>query len=74
VSLSLLLGGVVQNGPERSRARRCWARRSEPFDGEDRSEMIAEEGKAGRNIGEKWSAILVPSLAASNTAAIPRDH
>jgi hypothetical protein len=29
--------------------------------------MIAEEGKAGRKIGEKWSAILVPSPAASNT-------
>src|SRR5260370_21759749 len=37
------------------------------LDGEDRSEMIAEEGKAGRKIGEKWSAILVPSPAASNT-------
>ena len=36
------------------------------LDGEDRSEMIAEEGKAGRKIGEKWSAILVPSPAASN--------
>jgi hypothetical protein len=30
-------------------------------DGEDRSEMIAEEGKAGRTFGEKWSAILVPA-------------
>ena len=28
--------------------------------------MIAEEGKAGRKIGETWSAILVPSPAASN--------
>src|ERR1035438_8898068 len=28
--------------------------------------MIAEEGKAGRKIGERWSAILVPSPAASN--------
>jgi len=35
------------------------------LDGEDRSEMIAEEGKAGRKIGERWSAILVPSPAAS---------
>ena len=31
VSLSLVLGGVVQNGPKRSRARHCWARRSEPL-------------------------------------------
>jgi hypothetical protein len=37
------------------------------LDGEDRSEMIAEEGKAGRKIGERWSAILAPSPAASNT-------
>ena len=29
--------------------------------------MIAEEGKAGRKVGETWSAILVPSPAASNT-------
>src|ERR1035437_7781349 len=60
-----LLRSVVRNGPEPSRARRCWARRT--LDGEDRSEMIAEEGKAGRKIGERWSAILVPSPAASNT-------
>jgi len=31
MSLSLLLGTVVQNGPERSRARRCWVRRSGPL-------------------------------------------
>jgi len=36
------------------------------LDGEDRSEMIAEEGKAGRKIGKGWSAILVPWPAASN--------
>ena len=29
--------------------------------------MIAEEGKVGRKIGERWSAILVPSPAASDT-------
>jgi len=28
--------------------------------------MIAEEGKAGRKTGERWSAILVPSPAASD--------
>ena len=28
--------------------------------------MIAEEGKAGRKVGEKWSAKMVPSPAASN--------
>ena len=36
------------------------------LDGEDRSEMIAEEGKPGRKTGERWSAILVPSPTASN--------
>src|ERR1039457_2099456 len=36
------------------------------LDGEDRSETIAEEGKAGRKIGEKWSAKMVPSPTASN--------
>ena len=30
-SLSLLTGGLIQNGPELSRARRCWVRRSEPL-------------------------------------------
>jgi hypothetical protein len=30
-SLSLLTGVLLQNGPEPSRARRCWVRRSEPF-------------------------------------------
>ena len=29
--------------------------------------MIAEEGKAGRKVSEGWSAILVPSPAASNS-------
>jgi hypothetical protein len=29
--------------------------------------MIAEEGKAGRNVGEKWSAKMVPSPAASDS-------
>ena len=29
--------------------------------------MIAEEGKAGRKIGEKWSAILVPFFSATDT-------
>jgi hypothetical protein len=28
--------------------------------------MIDEEGKAGRKVGQEWSAILVPSPAASN--------
>ena len=37
---------LLQNGPEPSRARRQ-ARHSRTLDGEDRSEMIDEEGKDG---------------------------
>ena len=51
--------GAVKGAPLLGAAKRT-------LDGEDRSEMIAEEGKAGRKIGEMWSAILVPSPAASN--------
>ena len=43
------------------------ARPQRTLDGEDRSETISEEGKAGRKVGEKWSAILVSTPAASNT-------
>jgi hypothetical protein len=62
-----LLRSVVQNGPEPSKGAPLLGAAKRTFDGEDRSEMIAEEGKAGRKIGEKWSAILVPSAAASNS-------
>jgi hypothetical protein len=51
--------GAVKGAPLLGAAKRT-------LDGEDRSEMIAEEGKARRKIGERWSAILVPSPAASN--------
>jgi hypothetical protein len=49
-----LLSSVLQNGPEVSRARRCWARRSEPLtprtvlrrlqDGERPGEVLAKIG------------------------------
>src|SRR5450755_4775327 len=39
--------GAVKGAPLLGAAQRT-------LDGEDRSEMIAEEGKAGRNIGETW--------------------
>src|ERR1035441_3301048 len=51
--------GAVKGAPLLGAAERT-------LDSEDRSEMIAEEGKAGRKLGERWSAILVPSPAASN--------
>jgi len=52
--------GAVKGAPLLGAAQRT-------LDGEDRSEMIDQEGKAERKLGERWSAILVPSPAASNT-------
>jgi hypothetical protein len=54
------------NGPQAVKGAPLLGAAQRTLDGEDRSEMIAEEGKAGRKIGETWSAILVPSPAASN--------
>ena len=62
-----LLRSVVRNGPEPVKGAPLLGAAKRTLDGEDRSEMIAQEGKAGRTIGERWSAILVPSPAASNT-------
>jgi hypothetical protein len=42
--------GAVKGAPLLGAAKRT-------LDGEDRSEMIAEEGKAGRKIGKGWSAV-----------------
>ena len=47
----------------------CAAQRT--LDGEDRSELIAEEGKAGRKVGETWAAKMVPSPTASNICNCP---
>ena len=55
------------NGPQAVKGAPLLGAAKRTLDGEDRSEMITEEGKAGRTFGEKWSAILVPSLTASNT-------
>ena len=52
--------GAVKGAPLLGAAQRT-------LDGEDRSEMIAEEGKAGRKVGATWAAKMVPSPAASNT-------
>ena len=53
--------GAVKGAPLLGAAKRT-------LDGEDRSEKIAEEGKAGRKLGERWAAILVALPAASNTS------
>src|SRR5712691_10813391 len=44
ILLSLILGRALQNGPERSRARRFGAAQR-TLDGEDRSETVYDEGK-----------------------------
>src|ERR1017187_8874876 len=64
-----LLRSCCPERPGAVRGARLWGGGKRPFEGEDRSEMIAEEGKAGRKISERWSAILVPSPAASNSIA-----
>ena len=56
--------GAVKGAPLLGAAQRT-------LDGEDRSEMIAEEGKAGRKVGETWAAKMVPSPTASNTSLPP---
>ena len=62
------------NGPQAVKGAPLLGAAQRTLDGEDRSEMITEEGKAGRTFGEKWSAILVPSPAASNKTTLIRNH
>jgi hypothetical protein len=57
--------GAVKGAPLLGAAKRI-------LDGEDRSETIAEEGKAGRKIGKKWSAKMVPSPTASNKKRVAK--
>jgi hypothetical protein len=67
ISLSVLPGDVVQNGPERSRARRCWGRRSGPLtartvlrgwkERERRGEELAKDG------AKKWPLRSAPLTA-----------
>src|ERR1700735_4253756 len=71
MSLSLLLGGVVQNGPERSRARRYWARRSGPLtartvlgDWNKRERLSEELAKGGP---KKWPLCPAPLTALTST-------
>ena len=62
LTLSLLMGGFAQNGPEPSRARRCWARRSEPLTART---VLRQCGKRERR-AKGWGAKMAPSLGASN--------
>ena len=61
-----LLRVLFWNGPQAVKGAPLLGAAQRTLDGEDRSETITEEGKAGRTFGEKWSAILVPSPTASN--------
>src|SRR6184192_2615243 len=60
--LSLLEGVFSQNGPQRSRARRCCAAKR-TLHGEDRSEILDKREKGG----PKWTAKMAQSLTASDT-------
>src|SRR5664279_5283303 len=52
------------NGPQAVKGAPLLGAAKRTLDGEDRSEMITEEGKAGRTFGEKWSCLLYTSDAA----------
>ena len=60
--LSLLEGVFSQNGPQRSRARRCCAAKR-TLHGEDRSEILDKRERGG----PKWTAKMAQSLTASDT-------
>jgi hypothetical protein len=66
MSLSLLSRRCCSERPGAVKGAPLLGAAERTLDGEDRSEMIAEEGKAGRNIGETWAAKMVPSPTASN--------
>ena len=67
MSLSLLSRKVLSERPGAVKGAPLLGAAQRTLDGEDRSGMIAEEGKAGRNIGETWAAKMVPSPTASNS-------
>ena len=58
--LSLLEGVFSQNGPQRSRARRCCAAKR-TLHGEDRSEILDKRERGG----PKWTAKMDQSLTVS---------
>src|SRR5438552_9619093 len=60
--LSLLEGVFSQNGPQRSRARRCCAAKR-TLHGEDRSEILDKRERGG----PKWTAKMAQSLTASDS-------
>jgi hypothetical protein len=64
-SLSLLSGSVCWNGPEPSRARRCWARRSGPLTARTVLARWKKRERLGRRIGETCGAKVAPSLSAT---------
>ena len=55
-------GVFSQNGPQRSRARRCCAAKR-TLHGEDRSEILDKRERGG----PKWTAKMAQSLTASDT-------
>ena len=71
MSLSLLSRKVLSERPGAVKGAPLLGAAQRTLDGEDRSEMIAEEGKAGRKVGETWAAKMVPSPTASNTLLLP---
>ena len=62
MSLSLLRGDVVQDGPERARARPLLGAAKRTLAGEDHSAKLEGERKARRRTNERWGKKMAPSL------------
>src|SRR6266849_3569782 len=60
-SLSLLTGGLVQNGPESVKGAPLLGAAKRTLDGEDRSEIIKSEGKAPARVPQSGSRKVAPS-------------
>jgi hypothetical protein len=60
-SLSLLTGGLVQNGPESVKGAPLLGAATRTLDGEDRSEIIRQKGKAPARVPQGGSRKVVPS-------------
>src|ERR1700730_12906626 len=72
MSLSLLPGDIVQNGPERSRARRCWARRSRPLTARTVLGRWVQRERLGEISAKTGGTKVAPSPGATNTRTVAK--
>src|ERR1017187_3607685 len=67
MSLSLLPEDAVQNGPEPSRARRCWARRSEPLTARTVLGRWTHRERLGEMLAKSAGVKMAPSPGATDS-------